>query len=70
MTPEAPVPDAVVTVLAPAKLTVSLRLTGVRADGYLRHDFQTRRIDDGERVVAFGQHQQCFGRRALGTQNA
>ena len=37
MTPEAPV-----TVLAPAKLTVSLHVTGVRADGY--HELDTEMV--------------------------
>ncbi|MGA2472566.1 MAG: 4-(cytidine 5'-diphospho)-2-C-methyl-D-erythritol kinase [Acidimicrobiales bacterium] len=51
MTPEAPVPDAIVTVLAPAKLTVSLRVTGVRADGYHELDSEMVSLSLADELV-------------------
>ena len=45
-------PGAPVTVLAPAKLTVSLRVTGVRADGYHELDAEMVTLEPGRRAGA------------------
>ncbi len=51
MTPEAPAPDAIVTVLAPAKLTVSLRVTGLRADGFHELDAEMVSLSLADELV-------------------
>ncbi len=51
MTPAAAVPDAPVRVLAPAKLTVSLRVTGVRADGYHELDAEMVSLSLADELV-------------------
>ncbi len=50
MTP-APVSEPTVTVLAPAKLTVSLRVTGVRADGYHELDAEMLTLSLADELV-------------------
>ena len=51
MTSVTPVSEPSVRVLAPAKLTVSLRVTGVRADGYHELEAEMVTLDLADELV-------------------